>query len=303
MSSSSNTAHRSHRSTRRFVSTTSSSTYGSSSRQGAAMGSTSYLADTVPARLESQNRQQYNHSMENYRDTDNRHRPLLGHQPDPAPQPMYQPNAPTMIDERPQGRAGGFASERGTGTGQEVNDLSCCQPTRTVVNDPTYRPPTMHTRWCANRPPKPAPGTEPANPQSILLTPEDIAMASHQLNIDNLSPEDRVKQEEWARIMCRQSVGCMSGFEFYRIKGGYRCGGGFHYTTDKLLAEGKGGHLMKLGGKLRGPFYHHASGHWLPIVDGKWGAALEFVRRNDNAARVEKARNDEAARVEKERRR
>ncbi|KAG0648635.1 hypothetical protein D0Z07_5089 [Hyphodiscus hymeniophilus] len=98
--------------------------------------------------------------------------------------------------------------------------------------------------------------------QSMLRSTHDIQMASRQTRIDSLPPAERQKQETWAQEQLRRNAGnCVAGFAWGRIGGGYRCHGGRHMVTDKLLEEGKGGRYSASVDSGRsdptweGPFY------------------------------------------------
>jgi hypothetical protein len=78
--------------------------------------------------------------------------------------------------------------------------------------------------------------------KSMYITAFDQKMASRQPQIDSLPPEERKKQESWARAQLKLSGTCISGFTWRRVKGGYICNGTNHMVTDELLAEGKGGY-------------------------------------------------------------
>ena len=86
---------------------------------------------------------------------------------------------------------------------------------------------------------KPAQVT-PAPAASTLQTPRDHEMASRQTRYDDLSKEERRKQDEWAQEQLILIGTCRAGFAWYRIDGGYRCHGGGHIVNDELLAEGRG---------------------------------------------------------------
>lgn len=76
---------------------------------------------------------------------------------------------------------------------------------------------------------------------STFRSQQDMQMASRQTQYDQLSPQDRNEQEAWAQTQLGQNSGrCPQRYEWIRQSGGYRCGGGTHFVTDALLAEGKG---------------------------------------------------------------
>lgn len=94
---------------------------------------------------------------------------------------------------------------------------------------------------------------------TAYVTERDLQMASRQTRIQSLPPEQRQEQKTWAQEkLKRMPSTCPYGFEWKRVKGGYRCGRDVCLVTDDLLAEGKGGwYDFGLGPKkiLRGPFY------------------------------------------------
>ncbi|TEY54113.1 hypothetical protein BOTCAL_0243g00060 [Botryotinia calthae] len=71
----------------------------------------------------------------------------------------------------------------------------------------------------------------------------DQEMAMSQLGIENLDimSQEFFVQDAWAKSQLRK-IGntCPRGCRWFRIKGGYRCGQGFHWATDQLISEGKG---------------------------------------------------------------
>ncbi|KAF7955656.1 hypothetical protein EAE96_004582 [Botrytis aclada] len=82
-----------------------------------------------------------------------------------------------------------------------------------------------------------------------LESQQDQEMAISQLGIENLdigSPEF-FAQDAWAKSQLRK-IGntCPRGCRWSRITGGYRCGQGFHWATDKLISEGKGEVIISL---------------------------------------------------------
>jgi len=64
-------------------------------------------------------------------------------------------------------------------------------------------------------------------------------MASRQLRFDSLSGTEQEEQEAWAKEQIAISGSCADGYEWCRVKGGYRCRAGGHAMTDQLLADGK----------------------------------------------------------------
>ncbi|PMD18529.1 hypothetical protein NA56DRAFT_538214, partial [Hyaloscypha hepaticicola] len=77
--------------------------------------------------------------------------------------------------------------------------------------------------------------------KTAFKNPHDIAMASRQVQYETLSPHDKQKQEEWAQEKLKTLGPCPEGFEWLRVRGGYHCAGGNHWTSDETVAEGKGG--------------------------------------------------------------
>jgi hypothetical protein len=115
----------------------------------------------------------------------------------------------------------------------------------------------------------------PPTAKSILVTPEDIQMASRQTRIESLPPKDRQTQERWAQGMIKRAGVCPEHYAWRRMSGGYQCEGGGHGITDELLAEGKGGmmaHRTRQWGVSDGPYYPHPNnpGRWLRY-DGEAG--------------------------------
>jgi hypothetical protein len=82
----------------------------------------------------------------------------------------------------------------------------------------------------------------PTSTPSLLRSNHDVKMASRQTRIESLPPSERAAQETWAHEQLKHLDGtCAAGYDWYRVKGGYRCEGGRHFVSDELLAEGKGG--------------------------------------------------------------
>lgn len=74
-------------------------------------------------------------------------------------------------------------------------------------------------------------------------------MASRQTGMGELSAKDRQEQEQWAQSKLTQATGaCLDGYGWRRTTvcrqtwrngmAGYKCKGGGHFVSDKLLAEG-----------------------------------------------------------------
>ena len=82
----------------------------------------------------------------------------------------------------------------------------------------------------------------PTPTPSLLRSSHDVKMTSRQTRIESLPPSERAAQEIWAHEQLKHFDGtCAAGYDWYRVKGGYRCEGGRHFVSDELLAEGKGG--------------------------------------------------------------
>ena len=103
----------------------------------------------------------------------------------------------------------------------------------------------------------------PSNARTILLDPEDRAMADRQTKYATLAPSEQKKQEQWAQSMIQRTGSCPEGFNWRRIGDGYQCDGGHHVISDELLAEGLGGvYALNLASRpdLRwGPYYAEPS--------------------------------------------
>ncbi|KAF8848022.1 hypothetical protein BDZ45DRAFT_301194 [Acephala macrosclerotiorum] len=78
--------------------------------------------------------------------------------------------------------------------------------------------------------------------KSTFKTKLDVDMARRQILIKTLPAAEQKKQEKWAQTQLKlnSSSNCPAGLVWIRYKDGYRCLGGGHMVTDKLLAEGKG---------------------------------------------------------------
>ncbi|TAQ90960.1 hypothetical protein B7494_g735 [Chlorociboria aeruginascens] len=107
------------------------------------------------------------------------------------------------------------------------------------------------------------PSKVPISAKSILTDPEDIRMASRQTRFATLKPEEKKEQDRWAQRKIKQSGCCPAGFDWDRRPNGYQCNGGYHYMSDKLLAEGKGG------------VYQLTNSYDLESGDGPWYAAAD----------------------------
>ncbi|KAH8661492.1 hypothetical protein BGZ60DRAFT_530445 [Tricladium varicosporioides] len=123
----------------------------------------------------------------------------------------------------------------------------------------------------------------PQKAQSVFQSQYDIEMAQKQTRMETLTPQEKQQQEQWAQsqLNTNASVGaCIMGFTWYRqsvkiegiMTGGYRCHGGSHFVSDKLLATGQGGYYTRLNiewilGEMRKDMYLP---HQLPIPDVPW---------------------------------
>ncbi len=122
-------------------------------------------------------------------------------------------------------------------------------PSNSTLQNPLLNP---RGQSRALRPTEPSSGPTRAQPQNevqpatktAFTNPYDVAMASRQVQYESLSPQDKQKQEEWAQEKIRSLGPCPEGFEWLRVPGGYNCGGGSHWQSDELVAEGKGGFYM-----------------------------------------------------------
>jgi hypothetical protein len=59
--------------------------------------------------------------------------------------------------------------------------------------------------------------------KSIVNTKYDETMASRQTQINDLSPTERKKQEEWAQKQLQVQGSCVKNCDWVRIKIGYQC--------------------------------------------------------------------------------
>jgi len=66
----------------------------------------------------------------------------------------------------------------------------------------------------------------------------DKTMASRQVNIESLPPNELAEQEKWAQQRLPEIGPCPAGFDWTRVENGYRCSGGSHFITHELLAAG-----------------------------------------------------------------
>lgn len=141
--------------------------------------------------------------------------------------------------------------------GTKLNRDDIPQRTMLFRDGPTIKPTTMAP-----------PGTK-----SIFINPHDITMASRQISIDDLPPDERDEQEEWAQNLIKRSGACPQGYDWNRRDGGYQCHGGGHGITDEMLAEGKGG-MWALPTKdwevKDGPYYPR-DGEWFRVKPGVSG--------------------------------
>jgi hypothetical protein len=95
----------------------------------------------------------------------------------------------------------------------------------------------------SSRPTRAQAGSEvrPAT-KTAFTSPHDIIMASRQTQYESLSPQEQKKQEEWAQEKVQTLGPCPAGFRWLRVTGGYNCEPGTHWTSDELVAEGRGGY-------------------------------------------------------------
>jgi hypothetical protein len=86
-------------------------------------------------------------------------------------------------------------------------------------------------------------------------------MASRQTKINELDSASRKEQDAWARSKIGEMPDvCPQKFAYQRRGNGYVCGGGSHFMTDELIAEGMGGmYAIKGAGdwenRSDGPYY------------------------------------------------
>lgn len=78
--------------------------------------------------------------------------------------------------------------------------------------------------------------------KTAFTNPHDIIMASRQTQYESLSPQDQKEQEKWAQEKVQTLGPCPAGFAWLRVTGGYNCEPGTHWTSDELVAEGRGGY-------------------------------------------------------------
>ncbi|KAF5871276.1 uncharacterized protein Bfra_007791 [Botrytis fragariae] len=109
--------------------------------------------------------------------------------------------------------------------------------------------------------------TAPPDAKSKFKSQHDINMASQQVRYQEMSYEQKKKQDEWVREFIVYAGPCPAGFSWERVKHGYVCNGGNHLCTDDLLAEGKGGFYM---GTLE-------AGWWGPLYDSSSHVRLEYA--------------------------
>ncbi|KAF7889054.1 hypothetical protein EAF00_009354 [Botryotinia globosa] len=106
----------------------------------------------------------------------------------------------------------------------------------------------------------------PPDATSKFKSQHDINMASQQVRYQEMTYEEKKKQDEWVRNFIVYAGPCPAGFSWERVKQGYVCNGGNHLCTDDLLAEGKGGFYM---GTLD-------AGWWGPIYDAGNHLRLDY---------------------------
>jgi hypothetical protein len=82
----------------------------------------------------------------------------------------------------------------------------------------------------------------PSHAKSLFVDNNDAKMAARQNRYDNMTLEERMKQDEWVQIFLVRATPCPIGFGWQRIEGkGYHCHCRSHLVTDELICEGKGG--------------------------------------------------------------
>ncbi|PQE15111.1 hypothetical protein CJF31_00007197 [Rutstroemia sp. NJR-2017a BVV2] len=110
-------------------------------------------------------------------------------------------------------------------------------------------------------PPPTASKLFPPATSSVLHTPHDHFMASRQTKINELDSVSRKEQDAWAREKISEMPDvCPQKFAYQRRGNGYVCGGGSHFMTDELIAEGMGGMYAIKGAndwenRSDGPYY------------------------------------------------
>ncbi|KAF7944289.1 hypothetical protein EAE96_010689 [Botrytis aclada] len=109
--------------------------------------------------------------------------------------------------------------------------------------------------------------TAPPNAKSKFKSEHDVKMASQQVRYQEMTYEEKKKQDEWVRNFIVYAGPCPAGFSWERVKHGYVCNGGNHLCTDELLAEGKGGFYT---GTLD-------AGWWGPLYDASDRIRLEYA--------------------------
>ncbi|TGO22555.1 hypothetical protein BPAE_0163g00160 [Botrytis paeoniae] len=109
--------------------------------------------------------------------------------------------------------------------------------------------------------------TAPPDAKSKFKSQHDINMALQQVRYQEMTYEEKKKQDEWVRNFIVYAGPCPAGFSWERVKYGYACNGGNHLCTDDLLAEGKGGFYM---GTLD-------AGWWGPIYDPDKRFLLDYA--------------------------
>jgi len=62
-----------------------------------------------------------------------------------------------------------------------------------------------------------------------------------------MAPEDREKQDKWARHIIEQQKACPQNYKWIERPGGYQCKGGGHGISYILITEGKCGVLSLPG--------------------------------------------------------
>ncbi|KAF4634396.1 hypothetical protein G7Y89_g3697 [Cudoniella acicularis] len=109
----------------------------------------------------------------------------------------------------------------------------------------TYEPPSSskHHQGSSSHTAPASQGGGSAN-KSLFKSSYDVEMAAKQTQYSSLSRQEQEQQDKWAQSVIAQTGACVAGYSWIRKSQGYRCEAGSHYTTDELVAEGKGGYLI-----------------------------------------------------------
>ncbi|KAF4636452.1 hypothetical protein G7Y89_g1638 [Cudoniella acicularis] len=122
--------------------------------------------------------------------------------------------------------------------------------------------------------------------KSVFTSTYDLKMAAKQAKYGNLSRDEKVKQDQWAKGYLENFGVCVMGVPWKRDGRGYVCEGYNHYISDELIAEGKGRFLSRQNIE-EGPYLvkgrHAARGdykNWFgpyyrdELLASKYGAAM-----------------------------